>query len=437
MDSSHPDYADIKRFFDSLTPRHLEAYIHQCLDEKEVVMITGALSSGKSLLCEKISTERDLEYFSFDEETIRAWSQGDPKGVAQMLKKEGAVMDEVQRAPNFIAILKMLMKEKLPPGRVLFCASIDMFRSKMIPDDLLARIAHIPLYPFSQGEIEGLKLPSNLLSVAFKDGFSLREIWDDGNDVWFRGLRGGYPEAVKEEDIQSRQDWFRGYVHLLTNFVGKIESGLGVYKPYEFSRLISCVAELSGDFVNLSALGKKLGVNSQTVDRWLSLLEDMYVLRRVPNWQHPACSKNLIKAPRLYLLDPALIAALRGWRLNDRGNLDYKIRVSYIKEFVFAELTRLIAVDPDSGIQLYGYRQRFGVEVDFLLIRGDQVVGVQAVGVDHVYPRDLKGFDYLKSRLGKNFVCGLVFHTGKELYKYTDRIYAAPVSRLWCSSSKN
>ena len=153
-----------------------------------------------------------------------------------------------------------------------------------------------------------------------------------------------------------------------------------VSKTGELSQLLNHAAVASGQLLNLSALAKPLGVDSKTIDRWLTLFEQMFVLRRVRAW-HRNDLKRLVKTPKLHFLDTGLLAALRrvdaGEFRKDRTRLG-----SLLEGFVFSELAKQSELFPDD-VLISHYRDKDKVEVDFVLEKAGKVVGVEVQGCGH------------------------------------------------------
>ena len=355
--------------------RHIEPRMRQAMSHMRIVAITGARQCGKSTLCEQIAKERGMKYLSLDDKTVLRAARDDPKALIDYLKKDGGVLDEIQRVPDLMLALKFHVDQDQRPGRWIITGSVDMFRSIKLPDHLAGRILKIDLHPFSQSEIHRQHCAPSFLSEALKGAFPHfheEEDPEDLCDVYYRALRGGYPLSVlSNSDTLSRQ-WLKGYIDMMVQ--RHIREEFDIHKVGEFSRLIKYLAGVSCGFLNLSSIAKKLGVNYQTVSRWVWLLENMYLIRCVPSWHYDDV-KKLIKAPKLHFLDPGLLAAVRGWKTID-PIVHFDRKGPFLESFVFAELTRLISVYEDD-VDLYSYRTRAGVEVDLVLNSGDDVVGVE------------------------------------------------------------
>lgn len=403
--------------------RHAEPCVLGALSDTRIVALVGSRQSGKTTLARKIAADRKMSFVTLDDEQFRQFANDDPGGFMRGL--DHAVIDEVQRAPGLILALKRSVDEDPRPGRFLITGSVDLFKGTISPDSLAGRVETIELLPFSQSEI-ALQNPSAFLDKAFEADFPALMETGRTPDLVLRILAGGYPEALARTDPQRRQTWLRAYARAFTTRdVSEISS---VSKTDELSRLLDHAALSSGGLLNLSALASPLGVDSKTIDRWLTLLEQMFILRRVRAW-HRNDLKRLVKTPKLHFLDTGLLAALRrvgkGDIQSDRNRLG-----TLLEGFVYAELEKQSALSSDPAL-ISHYRDKDKVEVDFVLERGRRLVGIEVKASATVKTQDTRGLKRLQEAAGKAFACGIILHDGDRIQRIGDRLFAMPVSQLW------
>jgi predicted AAA+ superfamily ATPase len=169
-------------------------------------------------------------------------------------------------------------------------------------------------------------------------------------------------------------------------------------------------------------------VDAKTIDRWLTLLEQMFVLRRVRAW-HRNDLKRLVKTPKLHFLDTGLLAALRragASRIqSDRSRLG-----NLLEGFVYSELEKQSALSPDPAL-ISHYRDKDNVEVDFVLERECRVVGIEVKASATVKTDDTRGLKRLQEAAGGALACGIILHDGERIQRIGDQLFAMPVSQLW------
>lgn len=244
-----------------------------------------------------------------------------------------------------------------------------------------------------------------------------------------RVVAGGYPEALSRPVATRRQTWLRGYARALAERDATEIATIG--KPTQMVRLIDHMAVVASELVNMSKLGSRLGVDGKTVDRWMSLLEHMFLIRRIPAW-HRSGLKRLVKAPKLMFLDSGLLAALRRTGVADVAH-DRQRLGPLLECFVHAELVKAACLcEEPTGIS--HYRDKDRVEVDLVLTRSPgEVVGIEVKASATARPADFRGLHRLREAVGDDFRCGVVLHDGDRVEPVGPKLFAMPVDVLWSS----
>lgn len=409
---------------DTFLPRHAEAPIRTALADTRIVAMVGPRQSGKTTLAKRIADADNRPFVTLDDAQFRQFARNDPAGFTRSFPV--AVVDEIQRAPGLILALKKTVDEDPRPGRYLITGSVDLFRGSISPDSLAGRVETIGLLPLSQAEI-GAAGPSRFLDRAFSADFPALAETGPTDNLIERAVAGGFPEALSRTVPARRSAWLRAYAQALAERdVADIST---VVKLDEMVRLLDHVALSAGQLLNLSALGARLGVDSKTVDRWLVLLEHMFLLRRVPAWRRSRL-KRLVKAPRLQFLDSGLLAALRRTGEAEIA-ADRKALGPLLECFVFGELAKTVGISHDAP-NLSHYRDKDGVEVDLVLERSPgAMVGIEVKAAATVWPHDFKGLARLREAAGARFACGVVLHDSDRVQQVDAGMFAMPFSVLW------
>ena len=404
--------------------RHAEARVRTALTDTRIVAIVGPRQSGKTTLARRIARSDGRPFITLDDEQFRRFAEDDPAGFIR--RQRVAVIDEIQRAPGLILALKQSVDEDPRPGRYLITGSVDLFRSSISPDSLAGRVETIELLPFSRAEIVGSRVPE-FLDRAFAADFPNLALTGPTPDLIEQAISGGYPEALSRTVPARRRDWLLAYARALTERdVSEIAT---VGKHDEMSRLIDHVAASAGQLLNLSRLGSQLGVDGKTVDRWLALLEHMFLIRRIRAW-HRNELKRLVKTPKLQFLDSGLLAALRRVGTADIEK-DRRKLGPLLECLAHAELLKAASLSLEATAMSH-YRDKDQVEVDLVLERSPgQVVGIEVKANASVRPRDFQGLARLQSAAGERFACGIVLHDGDRIQRTAPRLFAMPVDMLW------
>jgi uncharacterized protein len=405
-------------------PRHAERLVRAALADTRVVLVNGARQSGKSTLVRLVGAGSGAEWRSLDRAVTRQAAEQDPTGF--VTDAEAMVIDEIQRVPELLLAIKEEVDADYRPGRFLLTGSARVLGLRTLPDALPGRMETIELWPFSQGEIDAT--PDRFVDAVFAHGPGLRHSSTvSRRDYAERLVRGGFPEAVARTDRRRRERFFDAYVADLINRdviqLAEIERGA------EMRRLVRLLAARSGQLLVASALANDTGLSNNTVGRYLALLEEVFLIKRIPAWSRNL-STRVTGTPKVTLVDAGLAANLVD--ADASGLLQPGSPFGQLLEgFVLMELARQLTWS-DERVDLYHYRTRDQVEVDAVLeSRRGRAVGIEVKASSTVRAEDFRGLRHLADRLGDDFLVGLVLYTGIETLSFGPRLRAMPVSALW------
>ena len=408
--------------------RHVEDPIRTALGDTRIVALVGPRQSGKTTLVRRIAVRSGRPFVTLDDDQARRFAQDDPAGF--MRTRQTAVIDEIQRVPDLILALKKTVDEDPRPGRFLVTGSVELFKGATSPDSLAGRVETIELLPFSQAELVRGD-PPTFIERAFSGDFVAVVAGTSRATAGLveRVVAGGYPEALSRSIASRRQTWLRGYARALAERDATEIATIG--KPTEMVRLIDHMAVVASELVNMSKLGSRLGVDGKTIDRWLSLLEHMFLIRRIPAW-HRSGLKRLVKAPKLMFLDSGLLAALRRTGVAEISR-DRQRLGPLLECFVYAELAKAASLC-EEPTEISHYRDKDRVEVDLVLTRSPgEVVGIEIKAGATARPEDFRGLRRLQEAAGADFRCGILLHDGDRVEPVAPRLFAMPIELLWSS----
>ena len=390
--------------------------------------VLGARQAGKSTLVRAIAErEHPARYVTLDDPGTLAGAQSDP--TAFVAADEPLVIDEVQRAPELLLAIKRRVDEDPAPGRFLLTGSANLLTLPQVADALPGRVDYLTLWPFSQGEIERRR--ATFLENAFAAHIPRIQDAPVGRAAYAaRIIAGGFPEVV--DSGQSRRiRFFSSYVD---SILGRDVADLTSVRDVELTgRALRLAAARSASLANDTAIARDLGVDRKTVANHIRILEQLYLVVRLPAW-HTNLGHRVIKTPKLHVADTGMLCALIGAderRLTDDGQL----AGAAFETFVVAELLRqLSASEIGPLLKLHHYRDQRGNEIDIVIEHaGGDVVGVEVKSSATPRRADTFGLALLRDRLGTRFRAGIVLHTGPQTIPVGDRIWALPVAGLWGS----
>lgn len=404
-------------------PRHAAPRVRDALADTRVVLINGARQSGKSTLVRKIGRETGATWYTLDNEATRRLVADDPAGFVRF--DERMIIDEVQREPNLLLSIKELVDEDPEPGRFLLTGSARILGLRDLPDTLVGRMETIELWPLSQGEIDGAE--DCFVDVAFGQGPELRHESQVTRDEYIeRIVRGGFPEAIRRAPAR-RADFLRNYVaDLINRDVVQISE---IERVPEMRALVRTLAGRSGQTLAPATVGSSIGLGHATTARYLSLLEEVFLIKRIPAWTRRLSGRSLSQQ-KVAMVDSGVAAAVLGMNAARLRKVGAPLG-ELLEGFVAMEIARQLTWCETRADQFH-YRTRDGDEVDIVLenLLGE-VVAIEVKASATPTPDDFRGIRHLHDRIGDELVAGYVLHTGQRTLPFGPKYRAVPVSALW------
>jgi predicted AAA+ superfamily ATPase len=407
-----------------LIDRRVRRPLEEALTDTRVVLVNGARQSGKSTLIRLVAERHDAVLRTLDNDVTRRAAEEDPAGFVAVDRP--LVIDEIQRVPNLMLAIKEVVDRDNRPGRFLLTGSARVLGLKSVADALPGRIETLELFPFSQGEITSG--PDAFVDAVFEAGATLRHESAMARAQYADLLvTGGFPEAVARPTARRRERFLDAYVDdLIARDVIQIGE---VERVVELRAMVRLLAARSGQLLKAAALGNEIGLPHSTVARYLSLLEMVFLIKRIPAWSRNL-SRRATSTPKMAMVDSGIAANLLD--LDSRGLVRPGAPFGALLEgFVLMELSRQLTWS-DERVELFHYRTRDQVEVDAVLEnRRGQVVGLEVKAAMTVRPEDFRGLRHLQERLGEDFLVGIVLYTGQHTFSFGEGLLAMPVSALW------
>lgn len=409
----------------ALYPRLAEQPLEEALADSPVVLIHGPRQCGKTTLAQAVGSRRGSAYFSFDDDVLRAAALADPAGFVGDLP-ERVVLDEVQRVPALFPALKLAVDRRRTPGRFLLTGSANVLLLPQLADSLAGRMAILRLHPLAQCELA--RRPGGFIEALFAGDFKLRHRERLAGELALRVAAGGYPAALARPSARRRSAWYRDYLETLVQRDVRELARIGSLDV--LPRLLAAGAAQTAQLLNVSDLAAPFQLSRPTIADYVTLLERVFLLERLPPWHSNRLSR-LLKTPKLHLGDTGLACALLGLDgdalLADRAALGH-----LLETFVYQELRRQAGA-AGQPCAFFHFRDKDAAEVDIVIERGArQVVGVEVKASATVTSADFRGLRKLQGTAGKRFACGVVLYDGQASgASFGDRLYAVAIRELW------
>ncbi len=338
------------------------------------VTLTGPRQSGKSTLCRHLFP--DHKYANLERPDTREFARDDPKGFLADHAR-GAIIDEIQHAPELTSWLQALIDEKPQAGQWILTGSQNFSLSESVSQSLAGRTAVLHLLPLSLNEIERFDtVPDQLDSVM---------------------IHGGYPR-IHDQQIDPTE-WAASYV--ATYLERDVRTLARIVDLSDFQRFLGLCAGRSGQVLNYSALASDCGISQPTAKSWLSILEASFLVHIIPSWSGNI-RKRLTRSPRLIFLDSGLLCWLLGLRTPDHL-ASHPLRGQIFESWGMAEVIkhRLHAGETRG---LYYYRDHSGLETDLVIEDAGQAHLVEFKAGQTVTRRALTTLTRVQQALPPNYV---------------------------------
>ena len=267
--------------------RNIKPILNELLDRNPAVVLNGPRQVGKTTLAREVADERDALYLDLERPSDLA-KIADIEQYCAENADHLLILDEVHRAPGLFAPLRSVIDEHRRTGKrtglflLLGSASIDLL--KQSSETLAGRIAYCELHPINVREV-----PAG----------ELRQLW----------CRGGFPESYLAQSDADSLDWRLSFIR---TYLERDIPQLGPRIPAEtLRRFWTMLAHNQGQTHNAAALARGLDVSGVTIARYLDLLADLLLIRRLPPWTSNM-GRRLVKAPKVYVRDSGVCHALLG-----------------------------------------------------------------------------------------------------------------------------
>jgi predicted AAA+ superfamily ATPase len=380
--------------------RMLESEIGRASRQYRCVTLLGPRQSGKTTLSKKMF--QDFEYFSLETPDTRERALVDPRGFLSSIRGS-AVLDEVQRTPDLISYLQMILDDKKDKRRFILTGSNSLLLSEKISQSLAGRTRIFHILPLVPEELPLKKRPKKL------------------NEALWMGL---YPR-IFDENLNPRE-WYGGY---LQTYVEKdVRSLLKVNDLIEFERYLRLLAGRAACLVNHQQLATEAGISQPTAKSWLNVLQASFVVFSLaPHFKN--FSRRLVKSPKIYFYDTGLLCYLL--RITQADQLEtHPLRGAIFENYVISCVVKTF-FNKGEEPPVYFWRDQGGHEVDLILDRASHLQPIEIKSSKSFRAEFLKEVNWLNKRQ-QNSRGGVLVFGGDESFSFeTNQVVSwKDISRL-------
>ena len=367
-------------------PRIAAAAARERLAGFPILTITGPRQSGKTTLSRLLAPE--LPYLSLEDPDTRAFATEDPRAFLRQVA-DGAILDEVQRAPELFSYLQGVVDADRRMGRFILTGSSQFELIGSITQSLAGRASLLHLLPFSYAELQAAGRAPTSVNALLHAGF-FPPIHDRPVDptVWLQDYVGTY----LERDV-------RQILH--------------IQNLATFQRFIQLCAGRIGQLLNITSLAADTGITRVTAESWLSVLQASHLVFLVRPW-FTNLNKRLVKTPKLYFCDPGLAGWLIGVRTPDHLSV-HPQRGALFENWI---MTEILKAQTNHGLKptLHFLRDKEGHEIDALIETGpDTFHAVEIESGETIASDFFSGLDYWRAKLTRQTITPWLIHGGTAL----------------------
>lgn len=371
--------------------REIEFELKLLAKDYPILTIIGPRQSGKTTLVRYTFPEKQYANLEFPD--VRAAALGDPRRFLQQFP-DGAILDEIQRAPELLSYIQPLVDEKEKKGVFILTGSHQLELQEAITQSLAGRTALLTLLPMNLFELH---------AAGFEPSI----------DVWI--LKGGYPRIYKDQldPTKAYRNYFQTYVER------DLRQLIQVKDLMQFERFVQILAGRIGQILNMQEIGGEVGISSHTVKEWISILEASFIIFRLPPY-FENLGKRIIKSPKLYFNDVGLAAYLLGIQNEMQINRN-PLRGHLFENAVLLELKKY-QLNRGRDPNLFYYRDIQRNEIDVIYKRGHELIPIEIKSSQTYHPEFLERLNWFQANAKERTPESFLIYAG-ELEQQIQRTY--------------
>lgn len=346
-----------------------------------VITITGPRQSGKTTLCKTLFP--DYAYYNLEDAEIRERIKADPKGFINE-NSGGIIIDEAHHYPELFSLIQVTVDHE-PDRRFILTGSSNFALLQNITQSLAGRTVLLTLLPLSLHELGGIVKETSTNTLILNGGYP--HIWAIPNYPRYAFYKNYYATYV-ERDVRQI---------------------INIKDISLFQKFIRLCAGRIGTECNASNLSNEVGVSSNTIQSWFSILAASYVAYQLPPY-FANIGKRLIKTPKFYFYDVGLACYLLGIE-NEQQLNTHPLRGSLFENMVINEAMKN-RLNKGKDPSLYFYKDKSQNEVDLIHIQGNELYAYEIKSSQTYNNEFYKGISYIKGLLGDKITRSALIYDG-------------------------
>lgn len=318
--------------------REITEKLKEAAKTSPIVTITGPRQSGKTTLCKTVFSGH--AYINLEIPDHRTFALEDPRGFLAQFP-QGAIIDEVQRAPELLSYLQGIVDDAPDVGKWIITGSQNILLSSSVSQSLAGRTTIFNLLPLTWREISRFPQHPQTLEEA----------------LFF----GSYPRIF--DSRLNPTDWLQDYVSTYVERDVRMITNVGDLSA--FQRFVELCAGRTAQLLNFSSLAGDCGISQPTAKNWISILEVSFIAFRLKGF-HANLRKRLVKMPKIHFYDTGLVCWLLGIRSPEQLRT-HPLRGAIFESWVVSEFVKHQTNRRETTRALSFYRDQNGAEVDLII----------------------------------------------------------------------
>lgn len=348
-----------------------------------VVTITGPRQSGKTTLSKSVFPNHF--YQSLEDIDLRDFAENDPRGF--LLQSDYMIIDEIQKSPKLISYIQGIVDQNERAGQFILTGSHQFELTNIISQSLAGRTAIIKLLPFSMSEL--------------KERISLDKLIQ----------RGFYPRI-----IDKNLDPSKSYSFYINTYVERdLREIKEIRNLSQFESFLKVCASNVGQILNKTRISNDIGVDTKTIDSWLSVLEASFIIYLLPPY-YKNLRKRIVKSPKLYFYDVGLAAFLMGIKTPEHV-AGHPLKGNLFENLVIIEKLKHFHNNVQSP-HLYYFRDNTGNEVDLLEEEVNNLICYEIKLAKTLSQGQFKGLNFIKKLTDGSAKTKLIYTGDREVIMY-------------------
>ena len=408
--------------------RTIYPQIVKAIQNRPVVLITGARQVGKSTLCKKIIQDYNFNYVSLDDIRERQMALNDPEMFLQ-IHKWPLIIDEVQYAPKLFEVIESLVnKEKIETGKnygmFVLTGSQTYNLMEGVSESMAGRASIIKMSPLSKSEIN--QVVEKPFTINLEENFKRTSVYQINVDELYESIvKGFYPELYDNENLDSNH-YYSDYIDTYIN--KDVSQIINLKDKLKFQNFMEVLASLTGEELVYDSIAKTIGMSVMTIQSWVSVLVAADIIYLLRPYNENSVLKRVVKRPKIYFKDTGLACYLS--RLNNKDVLKTsRFNGRFVETYIINEIMKSYLNNGKTPNFFY-YRDSDQKEIDLIILDEGKLNLIECKSGVSFKLSDVNSFETLKKKTNYQVdKCCIICNTPK-LYSLKKDVLVLPLSAI-------